>query len=165
EFRRVLFRSNAALPPNRVVSDNRNAEGPVRGQARYAEALARRRVPVGFAFAALVLWLSRPTFSTLGIGTAIAIVGETIRVWAAGHLNKSREVTTSGPYRWSAHPLYVGSTVIGIGLGVASSSLAAVALIAAYLTATLAAAMKTEEAFLRPSSAGCESRSPWRKRS
>src|SRR5204863_5997726 len=122
-------RSNAALPPNRVVSDNRNAEGPVRGQARYAEALARRRVPVGFAFAALVLWLSRPTFSTLGIGTAIAIVGETIRVWAAGHLNKSREVTTSGPYRWSAHPLYVGSTVIGIGLGVASSSLAAVALI------------------------------------
>ena len=28
--------------------------------------------------------------------------------WAAGHLHKSREVTSSGPYRWLAHPLYVG---------------------------------------------------------
>ena len=31
--------------------------------------------------------------------------------------NKAREVTSSGPYRWFAHPLYVGSSIMGAGLG------------------------------------------------
>ena len=66
-------------------------------------------------------------------GGAVACVGEAIRIWAAGHLNKSREVTSSGPYRWSAHPLYVGSTVMGVGLAIASGRAIVAALIAAYL--------------------------------
>ena len=43
--------------------------------------------------------------------------GEALRMWAAGHLNKSREVTSSGPYRFVAHPLYVGSSMMGAGPG------------------------------------------------
>ena len=39
--------------------------------------------------------------------------GEALRIWAAGHLEKGREVTASGPYRWTRHPLYLGSTIIG----------------------------------------------------
>ena len=34
-------------------------------------------------------------------GLVVALVGEAIRVWAAGHLEKGREVTRSGPYRWT----------------------------------------------------------------
>ena len=34
--------------------------------------------------------------ATLAAGAPIAIVGEALRVWAAGHLNKAREVTSSG---------------------------------------------------------------------
>ena len=52
----------------------------------------------------------------------VALAGEAIRFWAAGHLNKSREVTRSGPYRFVAHPLYLGSSVIGAGLAIASHS-------------------------------------------
>ena len=114
-----------------------------------AVALARRRVPLGFVFGALVLWLAQPTAATLVAGTAIAIVGESLRVWAAGHLNKAREVTTSGPYRWLAHPLYVGSSIMGVGLAVVSDSFVVSGLIALYLTVTLIAAMNSEEAFLR----------------
>ena len=114
-----------------------------------AVALARRRVPLGFVFGALVLWLAQPTAATLVAGTAIAIVGESLRVWAAGHLNKAREVTTSGPYRWLAHPLYVGSSIMGVGLAVVSDSFVVSGLIALYLIVTLTAAMKSEEAFLR----------------
>jgi protein-S-isoprenylcysteine O-methyltransferase Ste14 len=117
--------------------------------AGLAGALARRRVTLGFVFGALVLWLAQPTASTLLIGAAIGMVGEGLRVWAAGHLNKAREVTMSGPYRWIGHPLYVGSSVIGVGLAVASASVAVTALIAVYLVATLTAAVKSEEAFLR----------------
>ncbi len=113
--------------------------------------LARRRVPLGFVCGGLVLWLSRPTSATLIAGFTIASFGEAIRFWAAGHLHKAREVTLSGPYRWVAHPLYLGSTVMGVGLSVACRSATVAILVALYLGATLMAAIRTEEAFLRRS--------------
>jgi protein-S-isoprenylcysteine O-methyltransferase Ste14 len=116
-----------------------------------AEALARRRVPLGFVCGGLVLWLARPTRATLIAGFAIASLGEAIRFWAAGHLHKAREVTSSGPYRWFAHPLYLGSSVMGVGLAVACRSATVAVLIALYLGATLVAASRREEAFLKHS--------------
>src|SRR5215210_7171832 len=84
--------------------------------------LARRRVAIGFIAGPAAIWLSQPTRRTLLIGAAIAMLGEAMRIWAAGHLEKGREVTVSGPYRLMRHPLYLGSTVIGLGLAIASAS-------------------------------------------
>jgi protein-S-isoprenylcysteine O-methyltransferase Ste14 len=111
--------------------------------------LARARVPLGFVFGVLALWLAQPTASTLAAGAVIAAAGESLRFWAAGHLRKSREVTSSGPYRWLAHPLYVGSSIMGAGLAVASNSVRVAALVAIYLGATLTAAIISEERFLK----------------
>ena len=123
------------------------------GNAREGEPLmtrlARLRVPLGFAFGVLVWWLAMPTRASLIAGAAVAAVGEAIRIWAAGHLNKSREITASGPYRWFAHPLYVGSSVMGAGLAIACANAIAVVLIAIYLCVTIAIAVRNEEAFLR----------------
>ena len=95
------------------------------------------------------MWLAAPTRISIAIGGSVALVGEALRVWASGHLNKAREVTTSGPYRWLPHPLYVGSSIMGIGLAIASANVVVVLLIVLYLASTLTAAMRTEEAFLR----------------
>jgi protein-S-isoprenylcysteine O-methyltransferase Ste14 len=111
--------------------------------------LARLRVALGFVFGALVFVLSHPNDASIVAGMAVAACGEAIRFWAAGHLQKSREVTVSGPYRWSAHPLYVGSSVMGLGLAIACASVPVAALIAVYLATTLTAAISSEEAFLR----------------
>ena len=111
--------------------------------------LARLRVPLGFLSGAVVLWLAQPTARTLAIGTAIAVTGEGLRVWASGHLNKARDVTASGPYRWFAHPLYVGSSVMGVGLAVIADHAVVTGLIALYLVVTISAAISSEEAFLR----------------
>jgi protein-S-isoprenylcysteine O-methyltransferase Ste14 len=111
--------------------------------------LARVRVPLGFLCAALVLWLARPTLRTLAMGTVVACLGEAMRIWAAGHLQKSREVTSSGPYRWFAHPLYVGSSMMGAGLALASGSFVVALLVALYLATTLSAAIASEEEYLR----------------
>jgi len=116
---------------------------------RAAVALARRRVALGFLCGAVVLLLAHPTRTSIVIGMSIAAAGEAIRVWAAGHLNKARDVTASGPYRWVAHPLYLGSSIMGVGLAVACASVIVAAVIALYLTLTLTAAMRREEAFLR----------------
>ena len=111
--------------------------------------LARLRVPLGFAAGILVLWLASPTRSLLAVGTAVAIAGEGVRVWAAGHLEKGREVTRTGPYRWFRHPLYVGSALMGVGVAIAGNSPVAAGAISLYLAVTMTAAIRTEEAFLR----------------
>jgi protein-S-isoprenylcysteine O-methyltransferase Ste14 len=111
--------------------------------------LARFRVTIGFLLGVIVFWLARPTRSTIVAGAIVASLGEMIRIWAAGHLNKSGEVTASGPYRWSGHPLYVGSSVMGAGLVIAAGSGVATLVIAAYLGITLPIAARREEAFLR----------------
>jgi protein-S-isoprenylcysteine O-methyltransferase Ste14 len=110
--------------------------------------LARRRVTLGFIAGLAALWLATPGPRSLAIGASIAVIGELIRIWAAGHLEKGREVTVSGPYGFSRHPLYLGSTIMGAGLAVASASIAVGALVTAYLGVTLTAAIRTEEAHL-----------------
>jgi protein-S-isoprenylcysteine O-methyltransferase Ste14 len=110
--------------------------------------LARRRVLIGFIAGLAAIWFSRPTRQTLLMGAIIAVLGEAIRIWAAGHLEKGREVTSSGPYRFSRHPLYLGSTIIGAGLAIASASVIVAVLVALYLAVTLSAAIATEEAHL-----------------
>ena len=113
--------------------------------------LARWRVPIGFAAAALVLWLARPTARSLRIGLPMALLGQALRIWAAGHLEKSREVTSSGPYRFTRHPLYLGSSLMGLGLVLAANHWAVGLLIGAYLSVTLWLAIRTEEAYLKAS--------------
>lgn len=113
-----------------------------------SEILARRRVALGWIVVVATLVLARPTWSTWRLGLAIAVLGEAVRVWAAGHLEKSREVTRSGPYRWTRHPLYVGSAIMAIGIVIAARSVVVAVLAAIYMTSTLTAAIRTEEAFL-----------------
>lgn len=108
-------------------------------------ALARLRVPLGFVAGALALWLARPTPASFQWGMVVAAIGEAIRLWASGHIEKGREVTRSGPYRYVPHPLYLGSTVIGAGVMWAAQSLVVSILGTLYLGLTLLAAMRTEE--------------------
>jgi protein-S-isoprenylcysteine O-methyltransferase Ste14 len=114
-----------------------------------AQRIARWRVPLGFVSAAVVFWLAEPTLDTLAAGAALAMLGELIRVWAAGHVEKSREVTRSGPYRYTRHPLYLGSSIIGAGIAIASGRWVVAVLVAAYLLTTIGAAIRAEEAHLR----------------
>ena len=110
--------------------------------------IARLRVPLGFAFGLLALWLADPTPQSLLYGAIIAVAGQLFRIWAAGHLEKGREVTMSGPYRLTRHPLYLGSSLIGVGLVVAAANVWVTVLVLGYLVVTLTAAIRTEEAHL-----------------
>ena len=124
-------------------------EPVVAGVSRIAEVLARKRVPLGFVTTVAALVLAQPTWTTWRIGLLVAVVGEATRVWAAGHLEKGREVTSSGPYRWTGHPLYVGSSIIALGVVIAARNVPVAVLAALYMGSTITAAIRTEEAFLR----------------
>jgi protein-S-isoprenylcysteine O-methyltransferase Ste14 len=116
---------------------------------RIARIVARWRVATGFILGAVVLWLAQPTSASLARGAVFAVIGETLRLWAAGHLEKSREVTRSGPYRFTRHPLYLGSTIIAVGIAVASASVAVAAIVAVYVLTAIRSAIVAEEAHLR----------------
>lgn len=111
--------------------------------------VARRRVPLGFVAAAMMLVLARPTRESLGAGLLVAALGECLRIWAAGHLEKGREVTRSGPYRFFGHPLYAGSMVIALGIAIAARGALPALLAGLYMGVTIASAIQVEEAQLR----------------
>jgi len=113
------------------------------------ETLARRRVALGFVTGAITLIVARPSWPAWRAGLAIALIGEAMRIWAAGHLEKSREVTQSGPYRWTSHPLYLGSSIIALGAVVAARSVLVAVFVILYMAITIGSAISTEERFLR----------------
>lgn len=110
--------------------------------------LARLRVPLGFVCFGIAYWLASPSLDSLAFGAAVASVGQGLRIWAAGHIEKGREVTRSGPYRHMRHPLYVGSAIMAIGFGIASATLWTALLVLTYFLVTYVAAVRTEEATL-----------------
>ena len=113
-----------------------------------ARRLARWRVPAGYVLGIVAFWYMDPTASSLAAGGIVAAVGEGLRIWAAGHLEKGREVTTTGPYALTRHPLYAGSSIMGAGLAIAGRSLFVAILTVLYLGITITAAIKSEEAHL-----------------
>ena len=48
-------------------------------------------------------------------GAAVTILGEWLRLWAAGHLRKNKQLTTTGPYSYVKNPLYIGTLLITLG--------------------------------------------------
>ena len=111
--------------------------------------IARFRVSLGFMTAAVAFWHAAPTWSSLVLGGFIATFGEIVRVWAAGHIRKGEEVTTSGPYRFTRHPLYLGSFVIGVGFVVAAANVVATVIVILYLVVMFGVAITLDEATLR----------------
>ena len=111
--------------------------------------LVRRRVALGAVAVVIALVFGEPTWPRWAVGLALALVGEGLRVWAAGHLEKNREVTTSGPYRYMRHPLYNGSSLIALGVMIASDNFVVSLLVLTYILTTIPASIRAEEMHLR----------------
>lgn len=58
---------------------------------------------------------ARPNLPMLLIGVALAVVGEFIRIWAAGCISKNARLACGGPFAHVRNPLYLGSLLIGFG--------------------------------------------------
>jgi protein-S-isoprenylcysteine O-methyltransferase Ste14 len=87
---------------------------------RYADAVARLRVPSGFLIVVVFAWLSRPTPESLALGVPVSALGLALRAWAAGCLSKNRQLATGGPYAYTRNPLYIGTLLVAIGLVIAA---------------------------------------------
>jgi protein-S-isoprenylcysteine O-methyltransferase Ste14 len=85
--------------------------------------IARRiRVPLGFAFAAVYVWLATPTKISLIVGMLAMLPGLLLRGVASGYVQKNQQLTTGGPYAYTRNPLYLGSLMLGAGFAIAARS-------------------------------------------
>jgi len=111
--------------------------------------IARRiRVPLGFAFTALYLWLAKPTAASMLVGSALIIPGLAIRALASGHVQKNEQLTTTGPYAYTRNPLYLGSLILAVGFSLSSRNWwIGVGLVLIFLAIYLPV-IRGEEAFL-----------------
>jgi protein-S-isoprenylcysteine O-methyltransferase Ste14 len=73
-----------------------------------------RRIPL-FIGAFLLVIFAKPQFPGILIGMILIFLGEGIRIWAAGHLQKNEVLTVTGPYAYVKNPLYIGSIFITAG--------------------------------------------------
>ena len=87
----------------------------------YNRTLGRLRLATIYLLVGTLLALARPTSIALAVGVPFILLGEAARLWAAGHLHKNVELVTSGPYRYTRNPLYLGRLLIFIGLAVAAT--------------------------------------------
>lgn len=87
---------------------------------RYADQVARYRVPCGFVLLAAFLWMATPSLESIARGMLISIFGLAIRAWAAGHLEKNMTLAESGPYAWVRNPLYLGTLTTAAGFVIAA---------------------------------------------
>jgi len=100
------------------------------GFSKLAHDLVHRRyrfrqfVGVGFLF--VLTFLGHP--GELGnagsimfvVGALFVLLGILVRLWASGHVKKDQVLTTTGPYGYVRHPLYVGNHLITFGFCIAS---------------------------------------------
>ncbi|MFN0166674.1 MAG: methyltransferase family protein [Bryobacteraceae bacterium] len=116
---------------------------------RYADAVARLRVPSGFLLVAAFAWFAQPTPRSLALGVPVSVLGLALRAWAAGHLAKNRQLATSGPYAFVRNPLYVGTLVVAAGVVIAAREPELAVLFAAVFFGVYLPVIELEEQHLR----------------
>jgi protein-S-isoprenylcysteine O-methyltransferase Ste14 len=116
---------------------------------RYADTVARLRVPSGFLLVAVFAWFSQPDVASLACGAPVALAGLALRGWAAGCLAKNQRLATGGPYAHTRNPLYIGTLLVAAGLAIAARSLGLGLLFAAVFLLVYLPVIQLEEQHLR----------------
>jgi protein-S-isoprenylcysteine O-methyltransferase Ste14 len=112
--------------------------------------VARRiRVPLGFLFAVVYVWLAHPTRTSLIAGALVLLPGLILRALASGHVQKDKLLTTSGPYAYTRNPLYLGSLLLAAGFAIAARSWWIVAIMLLMFAVIYIPVIAGEERYLR----------------
>jgi protein-S-isoprenylcysteine O-methyltransferase Ste14 len=110
---------------------------------------SRYRVAFGWLLGVLVIVLAGPTLRSILLGLPLVVLGETVRLWASGHIEKTKSLATGGPYAHSRNPLYVGSVLLALGVAVACASPWVVLAVLLYFLAFYPSVMREEAGFLQ----------------
>jgi protein-S-isoprenylcysteine O-methyltransferase Ste14 len=118
-------------------------------RTRWQKIARRIRVPLGFVFAAVFLWLAQPTWKTMLLSLLLVVPGVWLRAYAAGYVRKNAELTLTGPYAYTRNPLYLGSMMIAFGFAAAAASWIILIALAVLFAVIYLPTIRSEELYLR----------------
>ena len=130
------------------VSQPGSQPSPTAGDT-WSRVARRIRVPLGFIFAVVYIWLARPTRTSLIAGTLVLLPGLVLRGLASGHVQKDKQLTISGPYAYTRNPLYLGSLMLAGGFAIAARSWWIVAVMLLMFAVIYVPVIAGEERYLR----------------
>lgn len=87
----------------------------VKGTLQYKLTKITSKTVLAAVIAVVLFFLAKPSPLWFLAGALITIGGEWLRLWAAGHLRKNKQLTTTGPYSYVKNPLYIGTLLITLG--------------------------------------------------
>ncbi len=126
------------------------------GRTGWQRVARRIRVPLGFAFAAVFLWLARPSWRTMAASLLLVLPGLWLRGYASGYVKKDTELAVTGPYAHTRNPLYLGSMLIAFGFAAAAARWEIAVALTVLFAAIYIPTIQSEEAYLRAHFAGFE---------
>ena len=130
------------------VSQPGSPPSPTTGDT-WSRVARRVRVPLGFIFAVVYIWLAQPTRTSLIAGALVLLPGLVLRGLASGHVQKDKQLTTSGPYSYTRNPLYLGSLMLAAGFAIAARSWWIVAVMLLMFAVIYVPVIAGEERYLR----------------
>jgi len=119
--------------------------GGLVGRLRYHE---QSRQGLGLLLIPVCSWFVVPGPDRIGLGLAIATVGQLWRIYAAGVIQKNARLATSGAYSLVRHPLYLGNFLILGGFSLACGQWLVIAAVAGFFVFYYPAAIRYEDAKL-----------------
>ena len=117
--------------------------------SRWSLVARRIRIPLGFLSAIAFVWLAHPTRTSLIAGSLVMLPGLLLRGLASGHVQKDKQLTTSGPYAYTRNPLYLGSLMLAAGFAIAARSWWIVAILVLMFALIYVPVIAGEERYLR----------------
>ena len=82
-------------------------------------------------------------------GVLIAALGEALRLWASGTVDKNARLVREGPYALTRNPLYLGSLFLGFGFALATGRVFLVGVVLLLFLTVYVPVMKREAAHLQ----------------
>ncbi len=139
-----------AILQNHVSEVSQSGSQPSETTGDTWSRVARRiRVPLGFIFAVVFVLLARPTRTSIIAGALVLLPGLILRGLASGHVQKDKQLTTSGPYAYTRNPLYLGSLILAAGFAIAARSWWIVTIMLLMFAAIYIPVIAGEERYLR----------------
>ena len=99
----------------------------------------------GLLLVLVCAWWTVPGESRVIAGFVLAGVGQAWRIYAAGVIQKNKELATTGAYSLIRHPLYLGNFLIVVGFTLACGNWIVAALVAFFFLFYYPAAIRYED--------------------
>ena len=110
----------------------------------------KMRLLLAWASIPILLLCSNMTDRSFQWGAVLMVLGEMIRFWALGFMEKKgQKLATSGPYAFVRNPLYVGNFFLGLGVVVIVSNWIVLAIFLVGFLGIYAGTIRGEEKHLR----------------